>query len=420
MLVYKQSFPMKLPNPILALLIIVSLSISSSCSAELSDIEWHWAKTMIQSAVSKGIINGYSDGTFRPENSVSFIEACAIAFRTSWAVEKTREASYLDWRTPYIEYYKAKDFDGVRNPEVNGSDDRITREKALYILLRSKWIVFDTNFEWDFANKSTDTGFSDFDAHAPYALYIKYAKDNGIVSGYDGLNFGYKKNVTRAEFVKMALGIFERNDLKNPTDYIDGLNLINSDTGKVYDSVANSVTINGITYWKNASRDQVNANKSANNQSISSFIKPDGTLTFKDVKGSILPTRNAIMAKYTNLTKMIQSPNIDKTVFNYSSPKYYSPNLSIGWMNQSFQIQINLFWIWTYVWSKFEFEKLLESGRQRANETNTWKQILEKRPLNYAEIIFLNNSSLWKDNDYIYFSLLEAYYQLLPDYSILY
>lgn len=47
----------------------------------LSDIKGHWAEDAIRWAVDKGIIKGYTDGTFKPENTVSRAELVTILKR---------------------------------------------------------------------------------------------------------------------------------------------------------------------------------------------------------------------------------------------------------------------------------------------------------------------------------------------------
>lgn len=47
-----------------------------------SDVqENHWAYNNIKAAVSNGLINGYTDNTFRPDNKVTFVEAQAVILR---------------------------------------------------------------------------------------------------------------------------------------------------------------------------------------------------------------------------------------------------------------------------------------------------------------------------------------------------
>ncbi|NMB95751.1 MAG: S-layer homology domain-containing protein [Clostridiaceae bacterium] len=43
--------------------------------------EKHWAYSNIVTAVSYGLINGYTDNTFRPDNNVTFVEAQAVLLR---------------------------------------------------------------------------------------------------------------------------------------------------------------------------------------------------------------------------------------------------------------------------------------------------------------------------------------------------
>lgn len=42
----------------------------------------HWAFSLVEAAASKGLVKGYPDGTFRPENSTTRAEACAIIARS--------------------------------------------------------------------------------------------------------------------------------------------------------------------------------------------------------------------------------------------------------------------------------------------------------------------------------------------------
>jgi len=41
----------------------------------------HWAYSNINTAISYGLINGYTDNTFRPDNNVTFVEAQAVLLR---------------------------------------------------------------------------------------------------------------------------------------------------------------------------------------------------------------------------------------------------------------------------------------------------------------------------------------------------
>lgn len=54
------------------------IQISQDISNPFSDVEGHWAKDIILTAYQNGIIKGYEDGTFRPNDTVTLAEVCAM------------------------------------------------------------------------------------------------------------------------------------------------------------------------------------------------------------------------------------------------------------------------------------------------------------------------------------------------------
>lgn len=49
--------------------------------SEFSDVNQHWAKNYIIRAANKGLLNGYGDGTFRPDDSITMNQAFLIMLR---------------------------------------------------------------------------------------------------------------------------------------------------------------------------------------------------------------------------------------------------------------------------------------------------------------------------------------------------
>ena len=45
---------------------------------EFTDISGHWAKDYIENLARQGIISGYADGTFRPDQPITRAEAAAL------------------------------------------------------------------------------------------------------------------------------------------------------------------------------------------------------------------------------------------------------------------------------------------------------------------------------------------------------
>ena len=51
---------------------------NASAKAAFNDIAGHWAEAEINAAIENGYINGYPDGTFQPEKSISRAEFVKI------------------------------------------------------------------------------------------------------------------------------------------------------------------------------------------------------------------------------------------------------------------------------------------------------------------------------------------------------
>ncbi len=100
--------------------VIPMLSVPAAAQANLSDIQGHWAQSCIQSLAQQGIINGYPDGSFRPNASVTRAEYATLvgnAFPNAprnqnarnfsdvsssyWAYNAIRQASQTGFLTGY-------------------------------------------------------------------------------------------------------------------------------------------------------------------------------------------------------------------------------------------------------------------------------------------------------------------------------
>ena len=67
---------------VLTLILIITLVLGSftiPVSAQVSDISGHWAESRISAWIEKGWASGYSDGTFKPNNSVTRAEFMTLA-----------------------------------------------------------------------------------------------------------------------------------------------------------------------------------------------------------------------------------------------------------------------------------------------------------------------------------------------------
>ncbi len=82
----------------------------------------HWACGYVNLASSLNLIKGYPDGTFHPDDSVSYVEACTMLLR---ALNYGKELDNLAWPTGYME--KANNAGILKNVVSNSSSDKANR-----------------------------------------------------------------------------------------------------------------------------------------------------------------------------------------------------------------------------------------------------------------------------------------------------
>ncbi|CEJ74921.1 Mg-chelatase subunit ChlD [[Clostridium] sordellii] len=160
-----------------------------------NDIDGHWAKNAIIDFATKGYINGYGDGTFKPDNSITraeFVKILNKAFGyTNVGKENFSDVNPSDW------YYNDICI-GVNAGYINGYEDntfkpdkQITREEA------SKIIATALNLNGD-----GKLNFKDSSEISNWAKpYVDALSDNNIINGYEDNTFRPHNNMTRAENV---------------------------------------------------------------------------------------------------------------------------------------------------------------------------------------------------------------------------
>ena len=69
---------------------------ANTTAVDFSDIASHWAKNEISAAANNGWINGYTDGTFRPNNKITRAEAMMLVNRVLKRLPETAEDLHND------------------------------------------------------------------------------------------------------------------------------------------------------------------------------------------------------------------------------------------------------------------------------------------------------------------------------------
>lgn len=164
-----------------------------------TDINKHWAKDKIIALVSKGVIAGYPDSTFKPDNNMTKREAIAFigryaenmnqayikpTIRTNVAFNKT------NWGNEEVDFVLGRVPANLINE--GNLDEKITREEVA-LLLEKTFLFNETNKSLTFKDKED----------IKFANSVEKLVAFGSIKGYPDNTFKAKGYITRAEFISM-------------------------------------------------------------------------------------------------------------------------------------------------------------------------------------------------------------------------
>ena len=162
---------------------------------QLSDVEGHWAEAAISQMAVQGFVKGFPDGTFRPDNNISRAEFAALtvqAFAIKDAGSKVFSDTAQHWAGEYIASACAGGIVKGYSDDVFGPDDLITREQMALMVSQAAGLQPDT------ASLDCSDGdqVADWAKGAVAAAY-----ERGIISGMPDGSFRPQEHATRAQAV---------------------------------------------------------------------------------------------------------------------------------------------------------------------------------------------------------------------------
>lgn len=171
--------------------------------------EGHWAREQISTIATLGLINGYPDGTFRPEGNVSRAEMAALLTAASGNDGIQEKSKFKDmyirhWATQYVNVASEKGWvtgypDGTFKPSAN-----INRAEGVVILSRFAGI----------APVSYTNEFEDVPPSHWAADKIASAKAEGLLDYMAGMPFRPNQLMTRAEVAEILYRTKEIKDMR--------------------------------------------------------------------------------------------------------------------------------------------------------------------------------------------------------------
>ncbi|MBP1966416.1 S-layer homology domain-containing protein [Paenibacillus aceris] len=166
----------------------------------LSDIKGHWAENNILELVKAGSINGYQDGTFKPENRITRAEFVSIVVKYLKLNEQGSSNKFADvanhWAKNAIATAAAQGIITGYTDTTFGPDDFITREQMAEIIVRAAHLD----------KVAGNTSFSDNAAISAWAqAAVATLTSKGFMNGYEDGTLKPQGLTTRAEASALIL-----------------------------------------------------------------------------------------------------------------------------------------------------------------------------------------------------------------------
>lgn len=171
-----------------------------------TDIASHWGYIGIYRATELGIVNGYKDGTFRPDQALNRAELATIVGRSlklpadgSSSTSFTDHAAIPAYAKPYVAQLNALQLingytDGTFRPAQN-----ITRAELAVIIARA--LKLDGTAELSFADKSSIPAWAQNE--------IALLAELGIMTGKADGKFDPNRSTTRAEVMTVIIRVVD-------------------------------------------------------------------------------------------------------------------------------------------------------------------------------------------------------------------
>ncbi|TEB08363.1 Cellulosome-anchoring protein precursor [Pelotomaculum schinkii] len=165
----------------------------------LNDIAGHWAEDNIKQLVARDAITGYPDGSFKPDNNITRAEFATVlvkAFGLAPQSGKVFTDTGSHWAKDFIATAASYGIIKGYNDVAFGPDDLITREQMAVMIARAAQLaaVSDGTPFGDAAS------ISDWAKDA-----VAAAVEAGIIQGYPDNTFKPQANATRAEAVTVIV-----------------------------------------------------------------------------------------------------------------------------------------------------------------------------------------------------------------------
>ena len=168
---------------------ILPYGVKAEAKSAFSDVDNHWSKATVLWALEKGIVSGYGDGTFRPNQQVTEAEFLTMLIRTYHPEIQNSQSGH--WADAYYGFAKKMNYPVLGGDDLKLRNNKITRLQVAELISAAQGVNYQGN-----------------DA-------VRYLLGNGLASGNDPNNvtiasFNPNGYLTRAEAVQFIKNVVEK------------------------------------------------------------------------------------------------------------------------------------------------------------------------------------------------------------------
>lgn len=184
-----------------------------------ADVENHWAVDSINNMGSRMVVSGIGNGNYNPDGAITRAEFAAMVVRALGLEPGKGKDSFIDinsadWFKPYVETANQYGIIMGYNEKTFAPNDKITREQAIAMTTRAMKL---TGMEQELTEQEINKIIGDF---ADVQAVSNYAKKSfalclksKIISGTGNGQLSPKNNVTRAEVAVILEKLLQKSNL---------------------------------------------------------------------------------------------------------------------------------------------------------------------------------------------------------------
>jgi hypothetical protein len=176
-----------------------------------ADIQNHWGKANIDYLIEKGGVNGYPDGTFQPDGTITNAEFLKIAYLSATGETMPEAKAGEHWATALFSEAEKKGIVTSGEMPSTALSILITRYQMARIMIRLTENVLKEEATNTTGIENLMSDYKTVSTKTYYNYYVEQAYMKGLITGMDDIGtFAGSKTGTRAEACTMIARLLDK------------------------------------------------------------------------------------------------------------------------------------------------------------------------------------------------------------------